>query len=307
MAFPFASVTVSTNYKGGVGKTITSRVLAQGIADTPEFNKGKPVLVIDLDPQGNTSRRWNLLEGIEGPASGDMKPKPHPALDGQSSSACDLWLEFLDGGEGSSYQPEPYETANPLIHVVPADETLMRQVMKLPDTKAVALGNVMRTWLRSKEISDKYCYVIIDTAPSKSLLIDAALIAATHVYIPFIPEPQSAEGVLSIISYVSRFANSRGTDVPLNLLGLLPNLVKNTSLHKTYMRDLKRFAIGNYIMPVKLSNRIGYAETDAPGSTPDQVTTIKGTAIEHEAKMMIKYIVGKIEETMNPAQKAEAQ
>lgn len=292
-------VICSTNYKGGVGKTTTSRVLAQAIAEDAAFNKGKPVLVIDLDPQGNTSRRWQLLQTLQ---DGSRIPRPHPALADEQpgySSVCDLWLELL--GMGASLAPEPYQTSNPLIHVVPAHEDLMNEAMLVPKADRPKLGLIMRGWLRDEgaapdnRLEDKYCCVIIDTQPSKTPLIDAALHAATHCYIPFIPEPQAVEGVYSIISYVHSLSSQRGTDVPLELLGLLPNMVQSTRLHNLHLKKLRTHPVfGNYLMPVKLSRRIGYSETDDWRNTPEQVTDLAGTQIEFEARKFSRYLIAKI-------------
>lgn len=292
-------VIVSTNYKGGVGKTTTSRVLAQAMAENASFNKGKPVLVIDLDPQGNTSRRWQLLQTL---ANGSNIPRPHPALADEQpgySSVCDLWLTLLD--QGGSLTPEPYPTSNPMIHVVPAHEELMSEAMLVPKADRPKLGLIMRRWLRDEgakpgqRLSEKYCCVIIDTQPSKTPLIDAALQAATHCYIPFIPEPQAVEGVYSIISYVHSLASQRGSDVPLELLGLLPNMVQSTRLHSLHLKKLRDHPVfGRYLMPVKLSRRIGYSETDDWRNTPEQVTDLEGSQIEFEARKFSRYLMGKI-------------
>ncbi|XLY90519.1 ParA family protein (plasmid) [Ectopseudomonas mendocina] len=290
---------VSSNYKGGVGKTTTSRVLAQAMADDKAFNRGKPVLVIDLDPQGNTSRRWQLLKTCE---NGTRIPKPHPKLENETvpySSVCDLWLDLLELGEPVA--PEPYETANPLIHVVPAHEEQMNEVMLVPKASREKLGQMMRNWLRDvgakpgDRLVDKYCCVIIDTQPTKTPLIDAALTAATHCYIPFVPEPQPVEGVYSIISYVHSLSSQRSGDIPLELLGLLPNMVQSTRLHTLHLKKLRDHPVfGKYLMPVKLSRRIGYSETDDWRNTPDQVTDLEGTQIEFEARKFGKYLMNKI-------------
>ncbi len=280
-------VIVSTNYKGGVGKTTTSRVLAQGIAENPKFNKGKPVLVIDLDPQANTTRRWNLTQILP---SGDVIPKSHPALAGQDvpySSVCDLWLSLL--GMGASVEPEPYETSNPMIHVVPAHEELMSNAMYIPREEHPKLGALMKQWLRSPALAEKYCCVIIDTQPSKSPLIDAALAAATHGYIPFTPEPQAVEGVLSMITYFTRFSERRSAnEAPLRLIGLLPNMVRKTTLHAIYISALKKQPVyGKYMMNVYIADRIGYAETDSSRNTPGSVTQVAGSNIAFEARRFV--------------------
>lgn len=293
---------VSSNYKGGVGKTTTSRVLAQAMALDKKFTKGKPILVIDLDPQGNTSRRWQLLRtNME---DGSSYPVDHPDLEGETppySSVCDLWLSLIakDGwnGLGESVLPVPYKTSNPMIHVVPVHETLMSHAISVPVSDRPKLGDALRQWLRSSAISDTYCCVIIDTQPSKSSLIDAALAAATHVYIPFVPEPQSVDGVYSIISYISLQQQNRGDDVPLTLLGLLPNMVSKTMLHDAHLKALRQDSVfGPYVMPVQFARRIGYSETDDYRNNPGQVTDSANTRISFEAKKFAKYIIGRLSE-----------
>lgn len=286
-------VIVSTNYKGGVGKTTTSRVLAQGIASDPEINKGKPVLIIDLDPQANTTRRWKLNTVLP---DGMVVPIPHPELRDQAtsySSICDLWLHLI--GAGDPVAPLPYETTNPLIHIVPAHEELMSEAMLVAREKRPVLGAMLRNWLRSPELAESYCCVIIDTQPSKSPLIDAALVAATHGYIPFMPEPQAVEGVMSMITYFVRFSRQRGSDIPLRFLGLLPNMVQNTRIHNLYLHDLsKEPSYGKFLMPVSIRRRIAYAETDSHANTPGQVTDIVGSDIDIEARRFVKYLWGEV-------------
>ncbi|MEH6688726.1 MAG: ParA family protein [Halopseudomonas sabulinigri] len=291
----YAPVIVSTNHKGGTGKTTTSRVLAQALAALPKYNKGKPILTVDLDPQGNTSRRWKLMTPNN---DGVSVPIPHPELDGQNSSVCDLWLNLLDQSK-PNLAPEPYETTNPMIHVVPANEELMYEMIGIEKAKRPLMGRAMREWLRSADIYEKYSYVIIDTPPSKAALNEAALAAATHTYIPFIPEPQSVEGVYSIFSYLYAQQQQRSSNDPLVLLGFLPNLVQRTRLHNLHLKQLRDHTnFSQHLMKVQLNRRIGYAETDDSLCQPDQVTDMVGTQIEFEANRFAKYIAERVRETM---------
>jgi len=297
-----APTIVCSNYKGGVGKSTTSRVLAQTLALDKEFTKGKPILVIDLDPQGNTSRRWKLLRTD---SVGDSYPVTHPDLEGESpdySSVCDLWLSLITKigveGLGESVYPIPYQTeANSMIHVVPAHEKLMTYAMSAPLSDRPNLGVALRQWLRSDEVGEAYSCVIIDTQPSKSALIDAALAAATHVYIPFVPEPQSVDGVFSILSYIFMQQQNRGTDVPLVLLGLLPNMVMNTMLHNTILNSFRKHEhLGKHLMPVKFGRRIAYAESDDHRNIPEQVTDMAGSTIDIEARKFARHVIKRLQE-----------
>lgn len=295
---PVVPVIISFNYKGGVGKTTTSRVLAQGVADMPDLNRGKPILVVDLDPQANTTRRWQLHTIRE---DGSLVPKDHPDLLGETvkhSSICDLWLDVI-GVLDKPLVPVPYETSNPLIHVVPAHEELMADVMRVPRDQIATLGKNMRNWLRDPALAEQYCAVVLDTQPSKSALIDAALAAATHAYIPFVPEPQSVDGVMSMIMYAGRNIKERRelrNDVPLRLVGLLPNMVQRTRLHSQHLRLIQNHEVfSKYLLPVKLHKLIGYAETDDWRNNPDQVTALDNSNIALEAKKFVKYLWNEVQ------------
>lgn len=295
---------LSSIFKGGTGKTTTARVLAQAIAGDPKLCGGKPVLMIDLDPQGNTSRRFQLLEPRE---DGMSVPIPHPVLvkeneannggmseDELRSSVCDVWRGML--GEGEEWAPEPYPTSNPMIHVAPANEPQLLKMMTTPEDKHILIGQKLRAWLCSEEVQSTYSYIIIDTAPGKSALNEAALYAASHCYIPFIPEPQAMEGAISMFSYIFKAQGRRPADDPLELLGFLPNMVMRTRLHRELLKDFENMPmLGKQLMPVMLRRRTAYAETDLAASNPDQVTGNSVNATSIEATRFAKYIVNKID------------
>lgn len=293
-----APIIVSANHKGGVGKTVGCRVLAQSIAKDPKLNKGKPVLLVDLDPQANTSKRWRCVRLV-----GDYAvPVAHPDLVGEDvaySSVCDIWLSLLTAGKTRSAFPLPYRTSDPMIHLVPADEERFRDVVRLPIDKEPQLGAFMTEWLRDPSIADEYCCVIIDTPPNKESCVAAALAAATHVLIPFIPEPQSAQGVISVVAFVERMATQRKeNEEKLHHLGLLPNRVMpQTRLHADVLATIKDLrGIGDLVMPVKLQSRIAFAETDNWASEPDAVLPDPaGTHAEAEAHQFSHYVMKQIE------------
>lgn len=305
-----APVVLSTIHKGGVGKTTTCRVLAQAIADDPKLSGGKPVLLIDLDPQANTSRRFQLMRPL---GNGMSVPVPHPRLVksaqdrgehidpddmlAHTSSVCDLWQSLLGLGDAVLI-PEPYPTSNPMIHVVPANEQQLIRTNGMGESHGATIASLMLAWLRSDEIRDTYSYVIVDTAPGKAAMNDAAIYAATHVYVPFIPEPQSLDGVYSMFSHIFTERKKRGPDNPLHLIGLLPNLVQRTDLHRRMLKTLESSeGLGSYVMPVRLARRTLYAETDLPDSRPDQVTDAKGSTSSVEAIRFARYVVQRVRET----------
>lgn len=288
-------VIVSTNYKGGVGKTCTSRILAQGLVERTDFTQGKPVLVIDMDPQGNTSSRWNLLEIDD---DGNAIPIIHPEI-GERSSITDLWLQVLGLGE-HSYAPVPYETKTPGIHCIPVNEPHMLQVNSNLSSmeKRSELAAYMLEWARSQDVADKYAAIIIDTQPSKAPMIDVALIVGTHCYIPFIPEPYSVEGVYSIISYIANRQMMRLDGTTLDLMGALPNLyIHGIRLHRHNLNALREHPVfAEYIMPLELARRVIYAATDDPDHNPGTVMDLNSDKAQEEAYRFTDYVIKRIQE-----------
>lgn len=286
-------VVVATNYKGGVGKTTTSRVLAQTMAERTDFTQGKPILIIDMDPQASTSSRWNLLD-LD--LLGNSIPVLHPNFEEDTrSSITDLWLEILGIGE-TGLNPVPYETSNPNIHCLPAHESNMLSANSTNPEQQQQMAEMMRTWLRSEEIASTYSCVIIDTQPSKAPMINIALIAGTHCYVPFVPEPQSIEGVYSIITYIANRQAHRLDGTRLNLLGCLPNMYQERLLlHRNNLLALRRHKqFSQFVMPIELARRTAYAVTDAAHYTPGAVTQLPGL-IKQEAKRFADYIITNIQ------------
>jgi chromosome partitioning protein len=292
-------IIVATNHKGGVGKTNSVRVLGQALASNPKLSKGKPVLIVDMDPQCNSSSRWELVKPSD---DGNLVPIPHPdpSMEGESSSVCDVWLNLLDPA-ASAYPPAPYETSHPNLHVVPGNEELMYKVMKLPEEKQSLMPKLLRRWLRSPEIAKKYSFVLIDTPPAKGELTTAALGAATHAYVPFIPEPLSVNGLFSILTYLSAQQAERDFGDNLVLLGFLPNMVQPTTLlHKEALHVLKRNeTFSKLLMDVQLRRRIGYSETDNTLARPGDVTSAAGSNIAAEAKRFARIVGEKAMATLN--------
>ncbi len=285
---------ISSNYKGGTGKSVTSRVLAQGMLQRPEFTQGKRVLMLDLDPQGNQSERWGLLT-LD--MDGNSIPIPHPDLDGQYSAISDLWLPQLGLGE-ESLVPVPYPTTEPGIDCVPVHEAHMLMINRYSTPELeVELAQRLITWLRSEQVAEQYCAVIIDTQPSKAPLIDLALRAGTHCYIPFIPEAQSIQGVFSIINYIGNIDSTRMDGTNLKIIGLLPNLYReNEKNHREHLAILSKHEVfSKLVMPVRLARRTVYSATDNPAHLPGSVTgTTANPKARAEALRFTDYIISQL-------------
>lgn len=264
--------------KGGVGKTLTSRIFAESVAlhICPKLTTANNrVLVIDLDPQCNMSSRYLKMERSE-MMPNDLRspyiPPMHPELEKVSpstpsySAVTDILFSDRD--------PIPYETDIPHLDVVPAWGAGIDQIARFESGSGhdVMAMERMKEWLSSPEVSAKYCLVIIDTAPALNLLTSMALRSATHVYIPYKPEPQGMQGVSVMLDVISTEAlDVRAPNDPLRLLGILPNAVdKRTTLHRDFLQyfqdndELREYVTNCFFSDLKAH----YAESDYVGRQP---------------------------------------
>jgi len=163
------------NHKGGIGKTVTAVNFAYDLSV-----KGKRVLVVDLDPQGNASsfyQRYDL-----------NKPSIKEVLTGEK--AADRCIRR------TKYQAVDIIQGNLNLREVTA-ETLRGGKEALSDA------------LRS--VTVRYDYCIIDCPPSVDYLIEVIMAAADDVIIPLNPDRFSADGLGSVLDIIREFGGQRIT------------------------------------------------------------------------------------------------
>lgn len=171
------------NQKGGVGKTTTTINLAAGLAEC-----GKRVLLIDLDPQGNTSTGL----GIE--------------AEDRSRTSYDLML-----GE---VIPEPLqiETSKGNLWVIPANIDLASADIELHAHEKRSF--LLHDGLRSREIQDlAFDFVLIDCPPSLNLLTINAMVASHSVLVPLQAEFFALEGLSQLMLTVREVRNKANPDL----------------------------------------------------------------------------------------------
>jgi chromosome partitioning protein len=165
-----AKVIVVANFKGGVTKTTTSTLLAQGLS----MRRGRRVLHIDLDPQGSAS----TLYGIN----------PHAEVD-SSQTVMPLIEAYLEG-KPFDMTALPVPTYWPNVDIIPSSTELFNAEFMLPARAAsdgdVRFEQVLHDGLA--QLKDTYDYIIVDTAPTLSYLTINAIFAADGVIVPVVPD-----------------------------------------------------------------------------------------------------------------------
>lgn len=185
------------NMKGGVGKT----TLAFNLAWYASYKKNKKVLVVDLDPQANASQYLmgaeKYLDHIQSNKSTivDILEQFSPAVKNSGSptpiSAPGIILKVKAWNDGS------------LIDLIPSRLELS-WTLKNPTSKDHLLAKFLA------EHAADYDLVIIDCAPTESILTLSAYRASRYVVVPVKPEFLAAIGLPLLVRSISEFQSSFG-------------------------------------------------------------------------------------------------
>ena len=168
------------NQKGGVGKTTTVVNLAAGLS-----MKGKKVLVIDLDPQGNATTGLGLSN------TSNSDTTIYSVLNGNN--------KISDVIQKTSFENLNLITSNvdlSGLEVETASDS--RRAFKLKDELSAIL-NDSRT---------SYDYILIDCPPSLSLLTIMALVASNSLVVPLQTEFFALEGLTQLMKTIERIKSN---------------------------------------------------------------------------------------------------
>lgn len=253
------------NHKGGTAKTTVAKLLTEYFA-----SKKKRVIGIDLDAQCNYSARLiemdiDQYKGLKPPIHPDYDPEKDKEWDGRDSSA-DL---FLYG------EVAPYPTYLPNVELIPSHGKDLEDLLLKLDRKNLSskIVPIIKQWLEIPAVQQDYDICIIDTPPSKSILIDAVFRAATHIIIPTIMEEMSIEGLFSMIGYYKMENYGRDENEQIKIAGILPTLFDGrVKEHKELLRMLgENNAIGSNLIELPMHRRAAYNRTNNQSAEPKSI------------------------------------
>jgi len=199
-----AKIIAIANQKGGVGKTTTTINLGAYLAGGK-----RSVLIVDLDPQGNTSSGLGI------------------AKDGLSGDLYDVLME------GTPAEAVAQKTAVDGLSVLPASNVLAAAEVEL-------VNHARREFKLRDALKDlPYDYVIIDCPPSLGILTVNGLVAAHELIIPVQAEFYALEGLGQLVQTVQRVR--KGLNPELSLMGVLVTMHNGrTTLSMQVHEEVKR-------------------------------------------------------------------
>jgi len=280
------------NNKGGVGKTTCSRTMAEYLTKVKKI----PTLAIDFDPQCNFSHQYLKME-IDPASPEGLMPPVHPDYDHTDPDDAD-WdgrssIAEIFYGQGVI----PYPTYIEHLDLAPGHAEKLLAAESVRKSEVVEkVHKQLTSFLSSPDVQAAYKAIVIDTAPSKGPLTVSVIKAATHIVIPSVMEEQPVQGIYGMLQLWMQESLARDKLRPLKLVGILPNMFKQTRLHKDILKSLQdSAAIGKYILPVKLSQRIVFAEIDSEDSNPHSIFDFQDNHVARdEALEVFHYITERI-------------
>ena len=212
------------NQKGGVGKTTTSINLSASLAVL-----NKKVLLIDLDPQGNTTTGVGINKA-------DIERSIYDVL----TDKCQISDAII-------------RTKYTGLYVLPATINLAGLDIELIEKGQTDPGFTKGSQLKKHldEIKDKFDYIIIDCPPSLGLITTNALTASNSVIIPVQCEFFALEGIMQLLNTIMLAQKSLNPNLEIEGV-LLTMLDSRTNLGIEVVDDIRKFfkeKVYNTIIP----------------------------------------------------------
>lgn len=236
------------NRKGGVGKTTTTLNLAYSLKEL-----GKKVLVIDLDPQANLTRCFDV---------------------GNTENIKNIGHLLMTEMEEESYLVEDYTKSYDEIDIIPSSiylsavETQMR----------VETGSERILFEIVNQIKEYYDYVLIDTSPSLNILTINALCASDSVLITADTQLFAIVGISELLKTIQKI--KKRVNASLTIKGILLTMYDNrTNLSKLLTQQVEEMYQGKIaVFQTKIPKTVKVGEAIYSGQSIKKYA--KGSSVD---------------------------
>lgn len=244
-----ADVITIANRKGGVGKTTTILNLAYSLKEL-----GKKVLVIDLDPQANLTRCFDV-ENTE-----NIKTIGH--------------LLITEMEEEESYLVEDYTKSYDEIDIIPSSVYLsaVETQMRIETGSERILSEIVN------QAKEHYDYILIETSPSLNILTINALCASDSVLITADTQLFAIVGISELLKTIQKI--KKRVNASLTIKGILLTMCDNrTNLSKLLTQQVEEMYQGKIaVFQTKIPKTVKVGEAIYSGQSIKKYA--KGSSVD---------------------------
>lgn len=237
------------NFKGGVGKTTNSVMVAYELA-----KKGYKVLVCDLDPQANSTQLLRRTYGLQNRKELIVKETMMVAI--QKGNIKSAIVNIM-----------------PNLFLLPSHKDFVNypdflELTFMPTEENYKEKRIMFFNKLIQSIENEYDYIIFDVPPTLSIYTDTALYSSNFIIIVLQTQQRSLDGAEAFWEYLQTLYNTYSS-IDFDIAGILPVLLKNDSgidnqiikdAQETFGEDMIFNTIVRHMERLKRYDRKGIAE-----------------------------------------------
>ena len=227
------------NQKGGVGKTTTSINIAAGLGTL-----GKKILLIDFDPQGNSTTGFGIKKKTLDISTYDIimgNARPQEAI--IKTRYKNPFISLARSYSNAATTNQLCEAELQLADVEQRNHQLRKIIL---------------------QVKDNYDIVIVDCLPSLGILAINAMIACDRIIVPMVCEPFALEGLAQLMQTVKKVKRSANKE--LQLMGIVFTMLdKRLLASNEIMRDIKRTFPSDVIFKTEIPRNVRITEAQSHG------------------------------------------
>lgn len=253
------------NHKGGTGKSTITLQTAYYLAQRAGIPDGKRILVVDFDPQGNTSTRLTRMDDLS---------------DQGGTRTAELFNPNL-----AEVVPVATQSGADLIYSLKND-------LELDDIELEDLSVFQhpQKHIRKLAASGKYAAILLDCPPARSRKLIAALTSATNIIVPVEVSGFARDGLEGLIRSVEI---ARQVNEDIEISGVVINKYSSRSDRHRREKGRLKEALGDLLMDERLSFRTPIDEANCEAIPIWSMSKGSARTAAKEVKLVCEEIIAR--------------